>query len=322
MTALESAFLIVRKFDVLYRSHGYRTPRGTQIYSLPQEGIEPDAVRKKYRGLDGEPLTGLPLDSLAKILRFNAAAVPIVERTATLAMAQLSAAPGAQEDFLLTSFEDARDVYLTLGEPKDWEIVWARLTEESGQAPPQSVRLGCEPSYYPDGYFSALCDCMCFPRWHGTDEAGTLFADYHARLNAHGLFESQHDAAEFLRFYLSFDWTETGEYSIVEVYALSDAFYECLQQPVRYAVAGTINETLAGSLPGLTWNLHLEQVAQDRKIFAIDALRDITNMGLDEAKAVVEGLPKIVMVVHLGDVDSLKQRLLEGGFDFQIFAHG
>jgi large subunit ribosomal protein L7/L12 len=322
MTALGSAFLIVKKFDGLYRSYGYRTPRGTQIYSLPQEGIEPDAVRKKYRGLDREPLTGLPLDSLARMLRLNAAAAPIAERTATLAMAQLSVARGVQEDHLLPSFEDARDVYLTLGEPKDWEIVWAQLTGESGQAPPQSVRLGCEPSWYPGGYFSALCDCMCFPRWHGTDEAGTLFADYHARLNAHGLFESQHDAAEFLRFYLSLDWTETGEYSIVEVYALSDAFYECLQHPVVYAVTATLNEPLAGSLPGMTWNIHLERVAKDRKISGIKALRDITNMGLAEAKAVVEGLPKVVAVVHLGDVEILKQRLLEGGFDFQISAHG
>ncbi len=137
-----------------------------------------------------------------------------------------------------------------------------------------------------------------------------------------GCLSSQYDAAEFLRFYLSLDWTETGEYSIVEVYALSDAFYECLQHPVLYAVTGTINESLAGSLPGMTWNIHLERVAKDRKMLGIKTLRDITGMGLVEVKAVVEGLPKIVAVVHLGDVESLKQKLLEGGFDFQISAHG
>lgn len=200
MTALGAAFLIVRRFDVLYRSHRHRTPRGIQIYSLPQEGMEPDEVPKKYRGLDREPIRGLSLASLSKILRRNPAAVPVSERTATVAMAQLSVARGVQEGHLLLSIQDARDVYLTLGEPKDWEILWVRLAEATGQAPPQSVRLGFEPSWYPTGYFSALCDCMCFPRWHGTDEAGTLFADYHARLNAYGLFESQCDAVDFIRF--------------------------------------------------------------------------------------------------------------------------
>ena len=120
--------------------------------------------------------------------------------------------------------------------------------------------------------------------------------------------------------YLSLDWTETGEYSIVEVYALSDAFYECLQHPVRYAVPGTTTELLGGSLSGMTWDIYLERAAKDRKILGIKVLRDITNMGLAEAKAVAEGLPKTVRVVHLGDVESLKQQLLEGGFDFQISA--
>ncbi|RPI00281.1 MAG: hypothetical protein EHM72_09700 [Calditrichaeota bacterium] len=222
---------------------------------------------------------------------------------------------------MLLSIQDARDVYLTLGEPKDWEILWVRLTEETGQAPPQSVRLGFEPSWYPKGYFSALCDCMCFPRWHGTDEAGTLFADYHARLNAHGLFESQNDAVDFIRFYVSLDWRETGDYSVVEVYSLSDAFYEHLIHPVRYSITGQSTELLAGSLPGMTWDIHLERVARDRKIVGIKVLRDITDMGLAEAKAVVEGLPKTVAVVYLGDVESLRQQLFEGGFVFHISAH-
>jgi ribosomal protein L7/L12 len=320
MTTLGSAFLIVRKFDGLYRSHGYRTPQGTQKYSFPQTGMEPDAVGKKYRGLDREPLEGLPLEFLARILRADPSSVPIPVRTATLAMGHLSTAKGV-EDHVLISIEDARDVYLTLGEPEDWEIVWVRLVEDSSQAPPQSVCVGFEPSWYPGGYFSPLCDCMCFPRWHGTDEAGTLFARYHARLNAHGLFESRHDAAEFLRFYLALDWTETGDYSIVEVYALSDTFYEHLQHPIRYAVMGTTSESLADSVPGRTWKIHLERVARDRKITGIKALRDITHMGLAEAKAVVEALPKTVAVIHLGDVELLKQQLLDGGFDFQIVAH-
>jgi ribosomal protein L7/L12 len=135
------------------------------------------------------------------------------------------------------------------------------------------------------------------------------------------LFESQHDALEFLRFYTSLDWTETGEYSIVEVYRLSDRFYDQLRHPVRYAVMGSANESLADSLPGMTWDIHLKHLAKDRKIVGIKALRDITDMGLAEAKAMAESLPKTVAVVHLGEVESLEQQLLDGGFAFQISAH-
>jgi hypothetical protein len=59
----------------------------------------------------------------------------------------------------------------------------------------------------------------CFPRWHGTDPEGVLFREHFERLNRHGLFESAQEASAFLAFYLSFDWTETGEYEIAEVWA-------------------------------------------------------------------------------------------------------
>jgi hypothetical protein len=159
MTTLNSAFLIVRKFDALYRSHRHRTAGGVQIYSLPQEGTEPDAVLKKYRGLDREPVTGIPFKSLARMLRVNSAAVPIPVRAAQLAMDQLSITNGL-EDHCVKSLDDARDVYLTLGTPEDWEIVWVRLAEEGGQVPAQSVRLGFEPSFYPGG-FSPRCATAC-----------------------------------------------------------------------------------------------------------------------------------------------------------------
>jgi len=44
-------------------------------------------------------------------------------------------------------------------------------------------------------------------------------------------------------------------------------------------------------------------------------------MGLAEAKALVEALPKTVAIVYLGDVKSLGEKLLESGFDFHITAH-
>ena len=64
---------------------------------------------------------------------------------------------------------------------------------------------------------------MLFPRWHGSDPEGTLFRDHFEKLNSFGLFYNRNDAREFLKYYLSFDWTETGEYYITEVALLKNA---------------------------------------------------------------------------------------------------
>ena len=323
MTAPQSAFLIVRRFEAVYRAYPHTTPRGTQTYALPQAGLEPGTVRAQYRGLDRQPLTGRSLRVLAGILRANPLAVPPPLRTATLAMAQLTRAPGRDRrehpDHLVFSLDDACAVYLTLGEPDAWEIVWVRLSEARIQPPPQCARLGIEPSWYPEGYFSPVCDCMCFPRWHGTDQDGTLFADHYARLNADGLFDSCRDAAEFLQLYTSLDWTETRDYALIEVYAFSQSFYEHLHRPVRYVILGSTR--LTDQLPGMTWDVQLTRVAGGHKIQGIKALRDITGMGLAEAKALVEALPQTVTVVHLGEVESLRQTLRDSGFAFKISAN-
>ena len=62
---------------------------------------------------------------------------------------------------------------------------------------------------------------MCFPLWHGTDTEGVLFKKYHNKLNQNALFDAPEIAKEFLKYYLSFDWTETGEYTITEVRLVS-----------------------------------------------------------------------------------------------------
>jgi len=321
MEACRSAFLVVKTFQVLYESFSNRLPQGTAIYSLPQEGIKPDAVAKKYRGLDREPLSGWSLESMARLLRTNPTAVPIPERAAILAMAALENDGRAKDDLLLF-LQDARDVYLTLGEPNDWEILWVRLGDASVDPPAQTALLGFEPTWFPEGDFSPVCDCMCFPRYHGTDRKGTLFADHYARLNGHGLFDSPSDAADFLRFYRSFDWTEGGEYSIVGVYALADAVYEHLRTPVRYAVIDAADRkgSLTDILGGMTWDVHLRGLPKDCEIRGIKALMDITGMGLAAAKGLVEALPKTLAVVHIGEVELLKHKLLKAGFELQIAA--
>ncbi len=71
-------------------------------------------------------------------------------------------------------------------------------------------------------HFSQLCDCLVIPRWHGTDEEGTLFLDHFRRLNRRGLFDERQEAEDFQEYYLSFDWRERDICDIVEVFLPAD----------------------------------------------------------------------------------------------------
>jgi hypothetical protein len=113
---------------------------------------------------------------------------------------------------------DADEIRARLGEAeRDDEVVWARRVATAAP-PPGYGSAGYEPSYVTGDHFSASCDCMPFPRWHGTDEAGDLFRTHVRRLNRAGLFGTPEHAEEFLRYYLSFDWTATGQDHTTEVF--------------------------------------------------------------------------------------------------------
>jgi hypothetical protein len=164
---------------------------------------------------------------------------------------------------------------------------------------------------------------MCFPRWHGTDEDGTLFLEHYSRLNSHGLFDSAAHATDFLRFYTSFDWTETGDYSIVSVWGPSDELRTHSTQAVRFGIVGDNNRRLllTDVLTGMTWNLQLRSLSDNNKIVGIKALRDITDMGLAETKNLVETLPKTLVVVYIAEIEQLKAMLSNAGFEVEITAY-
>jgi hypothetical protein len=86
------------------------------------------------------------------------------------------------------------------------------------KAPAGFSSIGFEPPFFYSDHFSASCDCMLVPRWHGTDKEGALFKEYFQMLNQYGLFADPLTAERFLKYYLSFDWTETGDYCITEVF--------------------------------------------------------------------------------------------------------
>jgi hypothetical protein len=201
---IEFAYLVVKRFDVLYKDFAQKPKFNRPIYALPMFGTDWNASRIHYHGLDRDPLTAWN-DSRGL--------------AAQIRMAELGEVPPHVGCYLFLS-EDLIDVLKWAEEevPGEYEPVWARIAG-SDNTPPISYSLaGYEPSYFPGGFFSPLCDCMCFPRWHGTDQEGVLFGEYFKRLNGYGLFTSQNDAIDFLNYYLSFDWTETGEYQIIEVW--------------------------------------------------------------------------------------------------------
>ncbi len=198
---IESGFLIVKTFPKLYRDYVGRYELSKDIYALPRIDKGPEDYRIQYRGLDRDAL-----DPYAKS-----------EMLAEIRMAELER-NGRCEDGFLFDPKEVQDVIDFLDNSKEYEVIWAR-TIQSKLVPPNGYHsIGYEPSYFNSDHFSASCDCMLFPRWHGTDQEGTLFTEHFQKLNRYGMFSSPEEASNFLRYYLSFDWTETGEYEIAEVF--------------------------------------------------------------------------------------------------------
>jgi hypothetical protein len=211
MPGPHSGFLIVTRFELVYRDYWRPTSASELIYSIPQQGIPPNQVRKKYRGIARDSLIAWPSREFPDETWMGRE-----EPEASQALEDLETTHRADEGFIF-SVQDARDVYFLLRNPDNWELVWARNSDIDVDRTGVGATLGFEPTWFIGDRFSAVCDCMCFPRWHGTDKEGALFAKHYKRLNEHALFNSRDEAKDFLDFYRSFDWTETGDYVIAEI---------------------------------------------------------------------------------------------------------
>jgi hypothetical protein len=198
----EWGFLIVKTFPKLYRDYAERYKLSRDIYAVPRIDRGPQDCKVQYRGLGRDALDPYENSEIRAEVRMLE-----LERDARC------------EDGFLFDFADVQDVLRLLEDRPDYEVIWTRIAHSLAPPPKGYHLVGYEPSYFSDDHFSASCDCMLFPRWHGTDEEGTLFTAYFQKLNQYGLFSSEQEARDFLRYYLSFDWTETGEYEIAEVFA-------------------------------------------------------------------------------------------------------
>jgi hypothetical protein len=201
---VNSGFLVVKRFEALYRAFASEPGFTSPIYALPLFGTSPDRLAVKYRGLDRNAIGPNGNGSLAAIR-----------------MLEINGEDLYGTDEFLATHRDAQDVlgWADQETPDTYEIVWTRIAGHEAEPPSGFESLGFEPSYFLSDHFSAICDCMCFPRWHGTDEEGTAFRAFFERLNPNGLFDEARVASEFLAHYLSFDWTERGHYEIAEVWA-------------------------------------------------------------------------------------------------------
>jgi hypothetical protein len=220
---MDSGYLIVKTFERVYREYlklrdfkGYSLPHDRVIYSIPWNEKSANDYAKQYRGVDRDSLFSWD-EKDEEYFRGSGMVVEPedAELEACLAIGRLNKATKADYG-LIQSHEDAVSVFNLIQVPVEREIIWIRDAESDTHTQPDYPLLGYEPTWL-GGWFSAISDCMCFPKWHGTDIEGELFKMYHDNLNQYALFDTAKMARDFLEYYLSFDWTERGNYFIAEV---------------------------------------------------------------------------------------------------------
>ena len=196
-------FLIVNKYEMLVSKYKERYTFENPIYAI--QGNNKNKSNIKYRGIDRDAISPYK-DS---------------NNLAEIRLAELEESEDCI-DGILWNINDVENVISFLDDKNNYEIIWARINGYNVNPPKEFVSIGFEATYFVGDHFSASCDCMMFPRWHGTDEKGVLFRDYYEKLNENGLFENAIIAKEFLEYYLSIDWTERGNYEIVEIFTFNE----------------------------------------------------------------------------------------------------
>lgn len=198
---IKAGYLVVKTFQKMYHDYVIRYNLTRDCYAIPRIDKNPEQYIIQYRGLDRDALDGSVYSDILAEVRLT----------------ELFDS-GRSVDGFLSNYDDALDVYSYLENKEDYEIIWTRINQSLSVLPKHFIAAGFEPTYFGADHFAPQCDCMLFPRWHGTDEEGLLFQEYFRKLNRYGLFESVKDVEYFLKYYLSFDWTEHDEYKIVEVF--------------------------------------------------------------------------------------------------------
>ncbi len=202
----EAGFLIVKTYQRLYREYSGRYGLDHDFYAIPRVDREPQQATVQYRGLDRDAMNEGGSNA---VYNNNSLAEIRMEELAKLGKCCMG---------FTFSLEDAKDAFSYVEDQADREIIWARTVVSNDTPPSDYASIGFEPTDFWTDHFAPQCDCMLIPRWHGSDNEGTLFSGHFRKLNRYGLFVTPDDALEFLEYYLKFDWTEHWEYEVAEVF--------------------------------------------------------------------------------------------------------
>ena len=89
--------------------------------------------------------------------------------------------------------------------------------------------------------------------------------------------------------------------------------------PVAAAAAGAAAAPAAAVEEQTEFAVTLKEYPADKKVTVIKVIREITGLGLKEAKDLVEGVPSLVKEgVSKADVDTIKKKLEEAGAKVEV----
>jgi hypothetical protein len=196
-------YLIVKTFERLWGEFSRPWDGRGYVYGIPKKGVPASQAKKRYRGIDREPLEPYPDKDVEMLGELVA---PRIEHDAQRKLADLESQQLVVQNFVQSS-EDVKAVCSLLEQPDGFEVIWARDYLNDGPIPDATSLLGYEPSYLRPDHFSAVADCLFFPRWHRTDTQGSSSSGTSTHINDNGLFNSAAEALAFLDHYRSFDWT-------------------------------------------------------------------------------------------------------------------
>ncbi len=188
-------YFIVQTFQRRYADYDRPAPPSQRVYAIPINGEPPSSASKRYRGVDRRPLSAVPRQMRGEFPN------NLVEPEAQDRLNRLEER-GVAKDDLIRDLVSAQWVMSAVQDQKSYEVIGVRRLREKTEV--DTPRLfGWDVAYLDGDHYSAIANCMFFPSWGGTDEAGATYSVPFNRLNEHGLFSSIDDARTFRELYES-----------------------------------------------------------------------------------------------------------------------
>lgn len=166
--------------------------------------LEMDEYLSHYRGVGRDPVQSSDWKGAGYVL-------------AELRLRELEQVGAASPQYsgLIFQRSDAEEVVWWFDEEAcDREVIWVRMRGSAVSPPDGYLSLGFEPVDLYQGCYSA-CFHGLSPDYLDRDVALQRFAQ---QLNTHRLFDSVDRAELYLTYFSSLDWTEEGNYTVVEVF--------------------------------------------------------------------------------------------------------